>query len=230
MFKSIARTHEAALFIVTTAFRKPRPFSHIFDFTLLDRTPRSLSDASLNLVSWSVEQNTFLHGHRRQLSEVPVNNNVLLLIHCDSIDSLHFYTHVAIHKNAKNTKFAKLCNSLCCVNWNGEYFRNFFKEITASIVSKSADFNAHIICGKRVCRWRDDERWQERNLLAKRWIMSPSFHQCCAKIISLLRRKTVNYEQQVTLYFEKQNIYGASISERYKKIFKRDRRSLNKSV
>lgn len=158
MFKSIARTHEAALFIVTTAFRKPRPFSHIFDFTLLDRTPRSVSDASLNLVSWSVEQNTFLHGHRRQLSKVPVNNNVLLLIHCDSIDSLHFYTHVAIHKNAKNTKFAKLCNSLCCVNWNGEYFRNFFKEITASIVSKSADFNAHIICGKRVLQMT--RRWK----------------------------------------------------------------------
>lgn len=211
MFKSIARTHEATLFIVTTAFRKPRPFSHIFDFTLLDRTPRSLSGASLNLVSWSVEQNTFLHGHRRQLNETPVNNNVLLLIHWDSIDSLHFYTHVVIHKNAKNTKFAKLCNSLCCVNWNGEYFRDFFKEITASIVSKSADFNAHIICGKRVCRWRDDERWQERNLLAKRWIMSPSFHQCFVKIISLLRRKTVNYEQQVTLWLSRSEVFTAQV-------------------
>lgn len=49
MFKSIARTHEAPLFIVTAASRKPFPFSHIFHATLLDRIPRSLIDASRNL-------------------------------------------------------------------------------------------------------------------------------------------------------------------------------------
>lgn len=51
MFKSIARTHEAPLFIVAAAFRKPSPFSHIFHATLLDRIPRSLIDASRNLVA-----------------------------------------------------------------------------------------------------------------------------------------------------------------------------------
>lgn len=46
MFKSIARTHEAALFIVSAAFRKPRPFSHIFDATPRVRTLRKLENAS----------------------------------------------------------------------------------------------------------------------------------------------------------------------------------------
>lgn len=47
MFKSIARTHEAPLFIVTAAFRKPRPFiSYFRSHPLFERTPREPEPAS----------------------------------------------------------------------------------------------------------------------------------------------------------------------------------------
>lgn len=48
MFKSIARTHEAPLFIVTAAFRKPRPFSHIFDTTLARSPPPIINPRHAN--------------------------------------------------------------------------------------------------------------------------------------------------------------------------------------
>ena len=97
MFKSIARTHEASLFIVTAAFRKPRPFPHIFDRTPLDRTPRSLTDTSLGLVSQNLEDTTVLAryvcntNHQRQLTKVLINVVLSSLVH---VDAFHHFVHL----------------------------------------------------------------------------------------------------------------------------------------
>lgn len=166
MFKSIARTHEAPLFIVAAAFRKPSPFSHIFHATLLDRIPRSLIDASWNVARSSKAQK-YTKKHRlislliHSLKTVIFNlinlrANISYLsrfysrpsrLEIRRSTSLSQHTFVIIHEKLRIKNSLTMFNSL---DWETEFSLSSsldFKEITFrfkmwELVSKLTDFNA----------------------------------------------------------------------------------------